>query len=122
VAAGVDAQQILVEKLEVPEPVQALCGNAELAERSLEELSLGQDRVEDKRGVEGGAQPVEQGAAERGLARADLAGKADKALSMPYPVQLVIKRLGVLSRCQQIARVRRYVEGLFSQAVIVFVH
>ena len=112
---------------EAVEPVEqlgarALAGQPELAVDGLEQLEPGQARVEQIGDLGIGSDPLEQRAAQRGLARPDLARDRDEALALLDAVEQVRERLAVRGGQEQEARVGCERERLLSQPVMPCVH
>ena len=102
--------------------VQALDLQIQLHGDGFDELIGVQDRIENERGGEGGAELIEQSAAKCGFARADLAGQLDKALSFANAKKEVVKSLAMFGAEKQEPRIGCNVERRFFQSVIVQIH
>ena len=79
-------------------------------------------RIEDERDLGAGLDALEQRAAERRLAGADLAGDRDEALAVLDAVEQVGERLAVRVGEEEVSGVGREREGLLAQAVELGVH
>ena len=76
----------------------------EIAQDDTEDLGPGHVGVEDHRGKRARPERFQDGAAERGLARAGLAGEQQHALAPPQPVQQLAER--ALVRLAQVEELR----------------
>src|SRR5690606_2339300 len=81
----------------------------------LEQLAGGELRVEQEGDVDLGAEAAQQGAAQRRLARPDLAGHGDEALALLDAVEQVREGLAMGGREEQEARVRAQRERLLPE-------
>src|SRR5262249_40958669 len=118
------AEEKIIEHRERLEAVQAqrLDRQAELRRHGPHQLVGAEHRGQDKGGGGLAGELFEHRAAERGLARADLAGGLHGAFGLANAVEQMIERLAMFRAVKQKPRVRRYVERRLRQAVILKVH
>ena len=102
--------------------VQALDLQIQLHGNGLDQLIGVQHGIEDQGGGKFGAKLFQQGAAEGGFARADLAGQLDKALALANAVEQMVEGLAMLGAEKQEPRIGCNVKGRFLQPVIFQVH
>ena len=129
--SGIERQQEVVQRLDqlllgdVREPAGfhlVARDDAEVLEDPLEQVLLGQERVQHERGERRPIDLLEQRAAQRRLAGADVAGDDDEALAAPDGVLQQVERVAVRLAAVEILRVRRQAERLLREPVIAFVH
>ena len=96
--------------------------DAELLEDEPQQIVLRQERVQHQRGERLPVDLLEQRAAERRLAGADVAGDDDEALAAADGVLQQLERVGVRRALVQVLGIGRQAERLFREPVIVLVH
>src|SRR5207249_9600876 len=96
--------------------------HTEILQNPLEQVFFGQERVQHQRRERRPIDLLEQGAAERRLAGADVAGDDDEAFTAADGVLQQVERAGVRLTAVQIFGIRREAERLFGEPVIFFVH
>ena len=96
--------------------------HAETEQHLAQQLFDRQERIEDERGERGLVELLEEGAAQRGLAGADVAGEDDEALlaadRLPHLLQRDVVRLASV----QEPRIRRQAERRLNEPVVLLVH
>ena len=97
-------------------------GDPELVADGGEQLLGAERRVQDDGGAGARRQLLEKAAADRGLARADLAGELHESPLAAHAVEQVRERLAVLRAQVQKARVGREREGELPQAEVLQIH
>ena len=124
---GVGAQQEVVQRIEVVLHrgrllVAARHGDVELVADRLQQLDHRELGIEDVGDVAVGRDLLQEQAAHRGLAGADLARQQHEAAPAAQPIEQVGQRLPVALAHEQVARVRRDGERLALQPEIWRIH
>src|SRR5262249_17959499 len=96
--------------------------DAEVLENPLQQVLLREKRVQHERRERRPVDLLEQRAAQRRLARADVPGDDDEAFAATDGVLQQVERVAVRLAAIEILRVRRQAERLFGEPVIRFVH
>ncbi len=96
--------------------------DAEVQQDPLQQVLFGEKRIQHERGERRSIDLFEQGAAERGLAGADVTGHDNEALAPSDGVLKQIERVGVRLAPVEVLRIRRQAERLFGKSVKIFVH
>ena len=122
VVGGQLAQQERVDRV-----VQILLGGlgglqAKLVGDGPQHLGVGQGRIEDQRGFRLGIERIQQGAAEGGFSRADLAGDGDEPFPFADAVQQHVEGDAMVAAQEEELRIRRHIERIFAQSVKFFIH
>ena len=95
---------------------------AEFRRDGLHQFVRVKDGIQDQRRGKMRAKLLQQRAAKRRLARADLAGELDKTLALADAVKQMVERLAMFRAVKKKARVRRDVERRFRQPIIFQIH
>src|SRR5256885_1448959 len=96
--------------------------DAEVLQDALQQILFGEEWIQDERRERRSIDLLEQRAAQRRLAGADVAGDDDKAFAPADGVLQQIERIGVRLAAIQVLRVRREAERLLREPVIALVH
>ena len=115
-------EQELVELVRELRARASLREQPELGADRAQQIVAREHRIEDEGHLGVAAEPLEQRAAERGLAGADLAGHRDEALALLDPVEDVRERLAMRGREEQEAGIRGQRERLLTQTVERGIH
>jgi len=115
-------EQKFADERDGSQPVASLDVEAEFSRDGLHQPVRVQRRVEDERGGKHAVELFEQRAAQRRLARADLAGELHEALALADAVKQVIIRFAVSPAVKQKTRVRRKVERRQFQSIVFQIH
>ncbi|MNG08073.1 hypothetical protein D3C84_914050 [compost metagenome] len=117
-------QQVLVDRIDIAlDAVAAVrAANLQLVADGFQQLGDAVFGIEDDRNFGVLRQLLEQAAAHRGLAGADIAGQQDETAVAVDAVEQAGQSLAVLLAQVQVARVGRYGERQLGEAEIIAVH
>src|SRR5450432_3642183 len=100
VARGL-VEEILIQEVLVPGPVELARPQPELDQDRSGELGAGQDRIQDQSGMDGRTELLEHRACHGRLARSDFPRDLDEALALPDAEEDVVERLPMLRAEEQ---------------------
>jgi hypothetical protein len=91
--------------------------DSEVEQQHLQQIFARDERIGHERGERLAIEPLEHSLAQRGLARADVAGQHDQALAAANREKEILERAGMRGAAVQEPGIGREAEGLFSKTV-----